>query len=233
MAEVKPLSVSKVVAGLGGALLLAAFFLPMVSEEGRGEVRRELTGTQGLRAQFESSRELTAVQPLVEPALQAMEAFIETPSLLRLSGLASASTELLGTAADLGVDQADEMRLAARLLSLARMSLWLLPLAGLVQMLVPAISRLRGYAGVGGLMARFLFGLLFALVAMVPIAGVSEAQRPFIGPAVWSLLTGSLLMMLASVAGVTRSNWWMVLLGDVVILFAVVAGLVGLAEAFH
>lgn len=233
MAEAKPVSVSKVVAGLGGALLIAAFFLPMVSEEGRDEVRRELSGARGLRAQIESSRELTAVQPLVEPALQAMEAFIATPSLLKLSGLASASTELLGTAADLGVDKADEMRLAARLLSLARVSLWLLPLTGLVQLLVPAISRLRGYAGVGRLLARFFFGLVFALVAMVPLAGVSEAQRPFIGPAVWSLLTGSVLMMGASVAGVTLRNWWMVVLGDVVILFGVVGGLVSLAQALR
>lgn len=230
MVEAKPLSVSKVVAALGGALLLASFFLPMVSDAGREDVRRELFGTRGLRAQIEAQRELAPVQPLIEPAVQAIERFVETPSLRNLSSVASASTELLNTAADLGAPEAKEMRQAATLLGLARLCLWLLPLVGAVQLLVPAVTRMRGYAGFPGLVARFLFGLWFALLAMVPLLGASQSQQDHIGPAVWALLVGSLLMMATSVAGVTRSNWWMVLLADLAILGATVGGLVAFAE---
>jgi hypothetical protein len=55
-------------------------------------------------------------------------------------------------------------------------------------------------------------------------------QQEYIGPALWALLAGSLLMMGASLGGVTRSNWWMVLLADLAIFGAVVVGLVALAE---
>ena len=82
-----------------------------------------------------------------------------------------------------------------------------------------------------GLVARFLFGLGFALLAAVVLVGVPEGQRGYLGPAVWALLGGSLLMMGASVGGVSRGNWWMVLLADLAIFGAVVGGLVALAEA--
>lgn len=230
MVEAKPLSVSKVVAAVGGGLLLASFFLPLVSDAGRDDLRRELFGGKGLREQIEAQRELAAVQPLIEPAVQAIERFTETPNLRNLSSLASASSELLGTAAELGAPQAAEMRKVATVLSLARLCLWFLPLVGAVQLLVPAVTRMRGYAGFLGLVARFFFGLGFALLALVPLLGASESQQDHIGPAVWSLLVGSLLMMAASLAGVTRSNWWMVLLADLAIFAATIGGLVALAE---
>jgi len=232
MAEAKPLSVSKVVAALGGALLLASFFLPLVSASGREDVRREVFGVQGLRAQIEAQRELAAVQPLIEPAVEAIERFTETPSLRNLSSVAAASTELLDTAADLGAPQAKEMRQASTLLGIARLCLWFLPLVGAVQLLVPLVTRMRGYAGFPGLVARFFFGLGFALLAMVPLLGAPSDQQANIGPAVWALLVGSLLMMVASVAGVTRSNWWMVLLADLAIFGATIGGLVAVAEKF-
>ena len=230
MAEAKPLSVSKVIAGVGGALLVASFFLPLASAKGREDARRELFGIKGLRAQIEAQRELAAVQPLIEPAVQAIERFSETPSLRNLSTLAAASSELLETAAGFEPPQANEMRKAALMLSIGRMCLWWLPFVGAVQVLVPAVTRLRGYAGFVGLVARFAFGLFFALLAALPLAGALAEQPEYIGPALWALLAGSLLMMGASLGGVTRSNWWMVLLADLAILGAVVVGLVALAE---
>jgi hypothetical protein len=231
MAEAKPLSVSKLVAALGGALLMASFFLPLVSAAGREDVRRELFGVKGLRAQIEAQRELAVVQPMIEPALQAIETFTEMPSLRNLSSLAAASTELLDKAADFGVPQAKEMRQASTVLTIARICLWWLPLVGAVQVLAPMLTRMRGYAGFFGLVTRFFFGLGFALLALVPLIGAPSDQQANIGPAVWVLLVGSLLMMVASLAGVTRSNWWMVLLADLAIFGATIGGLVAVAEA--
>lgn len=231
MAEAKPWSVSKLVAALGGALLLASFFLPVVSEAGRRDAQREVLGVGGLRAQIEAQRDLAVVQPLIEPAVQAIERFGEMPNLRNLSSVAAASTELLETAAGLGAPRADELRQAATVLWIARLALWFLPLVGAVQLLVPLATLMRGYAGFFGLVARFLFGLGFALLAAVVLVGVPEGQRPYLGPAVWALLGGSLLMMGASVGGVSRGNWWMVLLADLAIFGAVVGGLVALAEA--
>ncbi len=230
MVETKPLSISKVVAALGGALLVASFFLPLVSEEGRLDARRELFGVEGLRKQIEAQNDLDAVRPLIEPAVQAIERFGEMPSLRNLSTVAAASTELLDQAASLGAPQANEMRQASTLLTIARVGLWLLPLVGAVQLLVPCITRMRGYAGFLGLVARFVFGLGFTLLALFPLLAASAEQQAHIGPAVWALLAGSLLMMGASLGGVTRSNWWMVLLADVVIFAGVVGGLMKLGD---
>lgn len=230
MAETKPLSVSKVVAALGGALLVASFFLPLVSEEGRADARRELFGVEGLRKQIEAQRDLEVVRPLIEPAVEAIERFGEMPSLRNLSTVAAVSTELLDQAASLGAPQANEMRQVSTLLAIARVGLWLLPLVGAVQLLVPIAARMRGYAGFLGLVARFVFGLGFALVALFPLLAASAEQQAQIGPAVWALLAGSLLMMGASLGGVTRSNWWMVLLADVVIFAGGVGGLMKLGD---
>jgi len=82
-----------------------------------------------------------------------------------------------------------------------------------------------------GTVARFGFGLLFALVGLIPLAGVPEAEQGLIGSAVWALLAGSLLMMTASIFGVTRSNWWAVLAADVALVIAAGLGLVALANS--
>lgn len=227
MADERPLSVTRVVASVGGGMLLASFFLPMMS--GGFDIGEEM-GIARLRGQIEASRELQAVQPLIEPALQTIERFVATPSLRNLSGVASASCEVLDTAASLGVAEADEMRRASTLLGRVRLGLWLLPLVGLVQLVTPALSRMRGYAGYLGLVARFVFGLLFALVAAVPLLGVDAAQQQFIGPAAWVLVTGAGLMIAASLFGVTRRNWWAVLGTDLVILVVTCAVIVQLAD---
>lgn len=230
MADERPLSVTKIVASLGGALLLASFFLPMVSVGDAGDMNRELFGVRDLRKQIEASREMQAVQPLIEPALQEIERFTATPSLKNLSGVAGASREVLDAAASLGAPQAAEMRKASEILGMARLGLWLLPLVGLVQLVSPALSRMRGHAGAPGLVARFVFGLIFALVALMPLLGVEESHQGKIGPAVYALLIGSCLMMGASVFGVTRRNWWAVLLADVAIVVLTGVMIVQLAD---
>ena len=218
-------------AALGGALLLGSFFLPLISASGRAQVDRELFGVDDLRAQIEASRDLQAVQPLLEPALQELERFTATPSLRNLSGVMVASGELLEVAAGLGPPEAEEMRRAAKLMGLVRTGLWLLPLVGAVQLVAPLLTLLRGYAGFFGLVARFLFGLIFVAIAFIPLVSVPEAERDMIGPALWVLLAGALLMMAASVLGVTRRNWWGVLLADVALVIGAGGAIVGLAEA--
>lgn len=230
MADAKPLSISKVVAGIGGALLVASFFLPLASEQGREAARREMFGISGLRGQIEAQRDLEVVRPLIEPALQSIEAFTEMPSLRNLSTAAALSSELLDTAAGFAAAEAAEMRKAATMLSIGRMCLWWLPLVGAVQVLVPAVTLLRGYAGVLGLVARFAFGLFFMLIAAILLAGALSERPEFVGPALWVLLAGSLLMMGASLCGVTRANWWIVLLADLAIFAVAVVGLVSVAE---
>ena len=50
MAEAKPLSVSKVIAGVGGALLVASFFLPLASAKGRSLKARTRRPARGSSA---------------------------------------------------------------------------------------------------------------------------------------------------------------------------------------
>lgn len=220
LANAEPFSVTKLLAGLGGALLLASFFLPMVDTSKPGA--SDAFGIRDLRRQIESTGNLDAVRPLIEPAMQELERFATSPSLKNLTSVAGASGTLLTTAADLGAPEATEMRKIAGILGWVRLGLWLLPLVGLVQLAIPAMSRLRGYAGFLGLVARFFFGWLFLLMALIPIAGAPDAQQALIGPAVWVLLAGAVLMMLASLFGVTRKNWWAVLLVDIAIIAATV-----------
>lgn len=232
VSEERSISATKGVAALGGALLIAAFFLPAIDVAAGGAAARDMFGVGEIRRQVEANRDLAAVQPLIEPTLQVLERFAATPSLRNLSSVAGTSREFLETASALPIAEAEEMKLAARILGLARLALWLLPLVGAVQVALPAISRLRGFAGFFGLVARFAFGLVFALLALIPVIGVSEAERPFIGPAVWAMLAGGGLMMAASVLGVTRRNWWAVLLADAGVVAAlacvlmIVAGMV-------
>ena len=228
MADERPFSVTKVVASLGGAMLLASFFLPMVNKG--FDVGHEM-GIAEVRKQIESSRELQAVQPLIEPALQQIERFIATPSLRNLSGLAATSCEVLDAAASLGIDEADAMRELSTILGRIRLGLWSLPLVGLVQMVLPALSRMRGYTGYFGLVARFVFGLLFVLVAIIPLLGVPEAQQQYIGSAAWVLLFGGCLMMGASFFGVTRRNWWAVIGTDVLLFVLICVSIASLADA--
>jgi hypothetical protein len=128
------------------------------------------------------------------------------------------------------VPEAPQMMAMSQILGMVRMALWALPLVGLIQLVLPAISRFRGHAGFLGLVARFLFGTLFLWVAFIPLAGVPEAHQPYIGPAIWALLFGALLMMAASLFGVTRSNGWAVLLADAAILFGTGYALVWFGE---
>lgn len=228
MADERPFSVTRVVASVGGAMLLASFFLPMVSE---GFGVDQQMGVAELRRQIETSRELQAVQPLIEPALQQIERFVATPSLRNLSGLTATSCEVLDAAASLGVDQAAEMRELSTILGRIRLGLWSLPLVGAVQMLLPALSRFRGYAGYLGLVARFVFGLLFVLVAVVPLLGVPDHQQQYIGSAAWVMLLGGALMIGASFFGVTRRNWWAVIGTNVLLFVMLCVVIAGFADA--
>jgi hypothetical protein len=221
--ESKSLSLTKVVAAVGGLLLVAAFFLPAVDVKAGGAVARDMFGVKAMRAQIEASRDLTIVQPLIEPALASYEAFAATPSLRNLSTLCGVSKEILDITLTLPVPHQDEIRMAARVLGEARLALWLLPLVGLVQLVAPLITLLRGNTGFIGLVSRFAFGLVLMFLAALPALGVSDAERPFIGPAVWALLLGSGLMVGAGVCGVTRDNWWYVWL----VQAATLAGLIG------
>lgn len=223
MAEQNSLSVTKVIAALGGALLVAAFFLPMVDTS--QPQARDMFGVQDMRRHIESTRDTEAIRPMVEPALQKLEHFAATPSLLNFVAVVGVTREILETAASLGVEEAGEMRQASKLLGFVRLGLWLLPLVGLVQLVVPALSRLRGNAGALGLIARFVFGLLFLMIALIPILGAPESQRPLFGPAIWALLVGASLMVVAGLFGVTRRNWWIVLLTDIAIVAATVFGI--------
>lgn len=217
-------------AAAGGALLIASFFLPLLDIAAGANVGREIFGVDNLRAEIEELRAVEATRPFIEPALQQLELFSVTPSLRNLSTLAAVSREVLDAAIGFGVAD-PELPRYAKIFGVVRTCLWLLPLVGLVQLLAPLVSRLRGYAGFFGLIARFGFGLMFAFVALIPIAGVPEAQQGLIGSAVWALLGGSLLMMAASVFGVTRDNWLMVLAADVALLIGGGYGVVALAES--
>lgn len=228
MAEDKQFSVTKLMAGLGGALLVAAFFLPMVDTS--QPMARDMFGIRDMRRQIESTRETEAIRPMIEPALQTLEHFAATPSLLNFVGVVSVTREILDTAASLGVAEAGEMRTASKLLGYVRMALWLLPIVGLIQLAGPALTRLHGNAGAPGLIARFVFGLLFLVVALIPILGAPDAQRGLFGPAVWTLLVGAILMVVAGLFGVTRRNWWIVLLADIAFVVVSVLAIKSLVE---
>lgn len=213
MADTQPFSVTKLLAGLGGALLIASFFLPLIDTAKPGA--SDAFGISDLRRNIESTGNVELVRPLIEPTMQALERFATSPSLKNFTDVAGQSGALLNQAADAGAGDAAEMRKIAGVLGWVRLSLWLLPLVGAIQLLIPAISRLRGHAGFLGLVARFMFGWLFLLLALIPILGAPEAQHALFGPAIWTMLVGSALMMVASLFGVTRSNWWAVLLVDI------------------
>lgn len=216
-------------AAVGGALLIASFFLPLLNVAGGADVGREVFGVDNLRAQIEELRSVEATRPFIEPALHQLEIFAVTPSLRNLSALSAAAREVADAAIVFGVED-PELPRYAKVLGLVRTCLWLLPLVGLVQLVTPLVTGLRRYAGLVGLAARFGFGLMFAFVAFVPLAGVPEAQRGLIGSAVWALLVGSLLMMAASLFGVTRRNWWAVIAADIALLIGGGYGVVALAE---
>jgi hypothetical protein len=203
-----PLSLTKIVAAIGGGLIIASFFLPAVDVKAGGAVARDMFGVKAMRAQIEASRDLSLVQPLIDPALKSYEVFAATPSLRNLSTVCGVSKEILDKTLTLPIPHRDEVQIVTRVLGVARLGLWLLPLVGLVQLIAPLVTLRRGHAGAPGLLARFGFGLVLLLLAAIPALGVSDAERPFIGPAVWALLAGSLLMIVTGVAGVTRENWW-------------------------
>lgn len=230
MADSQPFSVTKLLAGLGGALLIASFFLPLVNTGLPGA--SDAFGVRELRRQIESTRDADAVRPLIEPAMQALERFATTPNLSNVTGLASVSRELLDTAASatdvVDARQAAEMRKASSMLGWVR-ALWLLPLIGLVQLALPAVTRLRGHTGFLGLVGRFWFAWPFWLVAMTPLLA-DAADQKLLGPAVWALLAGTSLMLIAGLFGVTRRNWWAVILADVAIVAATIFAAATLAE---
>ncbi len=223
---------TKAIAAAGGSLLIASFFLPLLNTAGGADVGREVFGVKDLREEIEEVREIEATRPFIEPALQQLELFSATPSLRNLSALMAAAGEVADAAIGFGVADPQLPRLA-KIFGLVRTCLWLLPLVGLVQLVAPLVSLLRGHAGFFALVARFAFGLLFALVAFIPLMGVPETEQGLIGSAAWALLAGSLMMMAASVFGVTRSNWWAVLAADVALVVAAGVGLVALAESLE
>src|SRR5690606_27218849 len=93
----RPFSVTKVIAGVGGALLIAAFFLPLVDLKAAG-AGGDPFGVQQLRKHIDQSRELAAVKPLIEPAVQSLELFAASPSLKNMSSVAAASRDVLEVA---------------------------------------------------------------------------------------------------------------------------------------
>ena len=220
MADSQPFSVTKLLAGLGGALLIASFFLPLVNTSHPGA--SDAFGISDLRRHVEASGDADLVRPLIEPAMQSLERFAASPSLKNLTDVAGLSGELLEKAASLGPADARQMKQMAGVLGWVRLGLWLLPLVGLVQLVMPAVSRLRGHAGFLGLVARFLFGWLFLLLGLIPVLGAPSNQQAVIGPAIWVLVAGAALMMVASLFGVTRRNWWAVILVDAGLIAATV-----------
>lgn len=232
----------KLAAVVAGGLIVASFFLPAVDVKAGGAVARDMFGVKVMRAQIEASRNLSLVEPLIEPALRSYETFAETPSLRNLSTVCAATKEILDKTMPLLAARADmkhetrplgqrlpfkeEVQVVTTALGAARLALWLLPVIGLIQTIAPLVTLRRedsGLFGYGALVSRFLFGLILLLLAVVPVLGVSDAERPFIGPAVWALLAGSGMMVVAGVAGVNRSNWWYVWLTQAALL----AGLIG------
>lgn len=232
----------KAVAVIAGGLIVASFFLPAVDVKAGGAVARDMFGVRVMRQQIEASRQLSLVEPLIAPALQSYETFAETPSLRNLSAVCAASKEILDRSLPLLASRADgrpdprplgqrlpyreEVQVVTAALWAARLALWLLPVIGLIQTIAPLVTLRRedsGFFGYAALVSRFLFGLILLLLAVIPVLGVSDAERPFIGPAVWALLAGSGLMVAAGVFGVNRRNWWYVWLTQAGLL----AGLVG------
>lgn len=222
------MSITKLLAGLGGVLLVASFFLPLADTS--QPAARNGFGITTLQREIDTARELDAVRPLVDPALQALEKFAASPSFFNLTGVAGATGKLLDTAAGLGVPEPDKVRMLAGVLGWVRTGLWLLPLVGLAQLVVPAVTRLRGYTGALGLISRFCSGWLFLLVALVPLLGAPDGGRALIGPAIWTLLVGAVLLVIAGF-GVTRRNWWAVLLANLTVVAATIAAVKAFADA--
>lgn len=215
---------TKLVSAVGGALLIASFFLPLVDMKSGDPAARDLFGVKAMRKEIERSRELAAVQGLIEPALQQMEAFAAGPSLRNLAGVMGATKEILDTVAGAGALPPDA-RQAATAIGAARWALWLVPLVGAVQAALPLLSRFRRHAGFFGLVARFAFGLLFVLLAATPLLGAPEPTRALLGPAVYAALGGGGLMVVGGVFGVTRGNFLFVYLAQAAIVAVVVMGL--------
>lgn len=221
------MSFTKYVSAVGGVLLIASFFLPLVDVKAGGGAEA-MFGIKAMRAEIERSREFAGAQALIEPALKQVEAFAEGPSLRNLAGVIGVTKEILDTVAGAGALPPDA-REVPRVLGLARMALWLVPLVGAVQTALPILSRFRRYAGFLGLVGRFAFGLLFVLLALVPLLGAPESQLPLIGPAVYTALIGGALMIAGGVFGVTRGNFLFVYLAQAGIVAAVVYAITTLA----
>lgn len=219
----RPLSLTKLTAAIGGVLLVASFLLPLVDMKGGGLAATDVFGVGSMRRQIERSRELEAALPLIEPALQQLQAFGDGPSLRNLSKLMGTTKEIVDTVRAVGVAPPEAHALST-VLGATRLGLWLVPLVGVVQAALPAVTRFRGYAGFVGLVARFAFGLVFVTLAALPLALWPEA-RPFLGPAVYASLLGGALMMASGVAGVTRGNFVFVLLAQAGVLAALMLGL--------
>jgi len=224
-----PLSLTKVTASVGGALLAASFFLPLVDMRAGGSAAADVFGVESMRRHIERSRELDSVKPMIEPALQQLDTFGAGPSLRNLSRLVGATKEIVDAVVATGVAPA-EARTASSVLGTTRLGLWLVPLVGALQTVLPLLTRFRGYAGFFGLVARFGFGLVFVTLALIPLLGAPGA-RPFLGAAVYAALFGGGLMMAAGMFGVTRSNFVLVFAAQAGVLAAVVFGLRALVEA--
>ena len=226
-----PLSLTKVTASIGGALLAASFFLPLVDVRAGGPATADVFGVEAMRRHIEGSRELDSVKPLIAPALQQLDTFGAGPSLRNLSRLVAATKEIVDAVVATGMAPA-EARVASTALGTTRLALWLVPVVGAFQAVIPLLTRFRGYAGFFGLLARFSGGLLFVTLALIPLLGAPEA-RPFLGSAVYAALFGGGLMMAAGVCGVTRDNFLLVLAGQAGVFAAMVYGLWSLVEAAH
>lgn len=224
-----PLSVTKVTASIGGALLAASFFLPLVNMREGGAATADAFGVAAMQRQIEGSREYEAVRPLIAPAMQQLEAFGAAPSLRNLTRVIGATGEIVDLAASAGLATA-ETKAWSSVLAWTHLALWLVPLVGAVQAVLPLLTRFRGHAGFIGLMARFGFGAVFVMLAGLPVLGAPEA-RPFLGPAVHASLFGGGLMMASGIAGVTRRNFALVFAAQVGLLAAVVLGLRAVVEA--
>lgn len=225
----RPFSVTKVISGIGGILLVASFLLPLVDVKGGGVAAGDLFGVQRMRKEIERSREFEAVKPLIEPALQQLEAFAGSPSLRNLATLIGSTKEIVDGTAGL-VTSPEDARSASIVLGASRWALWLVPLVGAIQSALPLLSRFRGFAGFFGLVARFAFGLLFLLLALTPVLGAPPEVQPYIGSAVYAALIGGALMIAGGVCGVTRGNAIFVLLAEAGILAVVFYALKTLAD---
>jgi hypothetical protein len=224
-----PLSLTKVTASIGGVLVAASFFLPLVDMRAGGAATADAFGVTSMRRHIERSRGLEGVKPLIEPALEQLEAFGAGPSLRNLSRMIGATKGIVDTVIATGMAP-PEAEKASSVLGTTRMGLWLVPVVGAVQLALPLVTRFRGYAGLIGLVARFGFGLVFVTLALIPWLGAPEA-RPFFGPAVYAALLGGGLMMASGLLGVTRGNFPYVFAAQGAVLAAVVLGLWTLVEA--